>query len=412
MVPKRTLEPELYEVIRDGNIGRLEEYVKRQEQTVGTNIANGLPTDTCKSTRYLSAVTYAGDTVLHIAARFGQRKVAERICRESLSLLWRANSKSETPLHYAAQAGNLAVVTLFIREATDQEVSNLNPTELLRKRNRHGETALYQAVHHEHKHVVEELMRADSNLASIPDEQNTSPLYLAMMLSSLPIVTSLVELLPQNASRGAYTGPDGRSALHAAALRSEGFVEQSVSKLPELTKARDNSGRTPLHYGASAGNLPAVRLLLEKDRTSAYIADSSGSFPVHDAAKSGHLEVLMELIMKCPDSDELLDGQGKNFLHLAVEEKRVSVVQWVCKNVMLEKAMNAQDGEGNTPLHLAVKAKDKATFAYLTLNKKVHLNWVNKDGLTPLDIACALVEDEFLHSQVLPIWQVHTYIIL
>lgn len=175
---------------------------------------------------------------------------------------------------------------------------------------------------------------------------------------------------------------------------------------PELGKAIDNLGWTPLHYAASVNNVKAVKMLLKKDRTSAYIVGSSGLCPVHVSAKLGHKEVMIELLEQCPDSDELLDCQGRNLVHLAVIEKRTRVLQWICKTDKLEKAMNAQDDQGNTPLHLAVKTRHMRTFATLMLSKRTHLNWANKDGFTPLDIASAQQKDGFTdYWQVLSLFR-------
>jgi ankyrin repeat protein len=164
---------------------------------------------------------------------------------------------------------------------------------------------------------------------------------------------------------------------------------------PQLAKTTDNLGWTPLHYAASVNNVKAVKMLLAKDKISAYIADSSGLCPVHVAAKLGDREVVIEIFKHCPDSDELLDCKGRNLVHMAVTKKRTRLLQWICKTNELKKAMNAQDDQGNTPLHLAVKTRHMHTFATLMLSKRTHLNWTNKDGFTPLDIASTQKKDGF-----------------
>lgn len=170
---------------------------------------------------------------------------------------------------------------------------------------------------------------------------------------------------------------------------------------PELRDATDNSGWTALHYAALGNNLAAAKMLLKKDRTLAYKADYCDLYPVHVAAKLGSLEVVIELFKQCPDSGELLDGRGKNFLHLAVQEKKEGIVRWVCKNsIDHEKAINAQDYEGNTPLHLAVKTRHSTVVCRLLASRRAHLNWVNKNELTPLDIAEEQMKDGFSDRQV------------
>ncbi|KAJ3684368.1 hypothetical protein LUZ61_013532 [Rhynchospora tenuis] len=380
----------------------------------------------------LLGVTHAGDTALHIATCFGHHDMAKRICEKNSFMFMQDNDKAETPLHYAAQAGNCKLVTLFIRLA-EKEGGNV-VAELLRKRNRDGETALFQAIHHcqvlevdilrlygklkllhfhfgnakrawadknTHVEVVEELLRADFavadcpnfrsmfQLASIPNNNGISPLYLAIMQNSLSTVTSLVGSLPVSASRVEYAGPDGRTALHAAAVRNKGFIQKVTSWKPELTKTTDNSGSTPLHYAVSANNLEGVKLLLETDKTSAYVADDSSLYPIHVAAKLGLELLVAEFFEQCPDSDELLDREGRNFLHLAVEERKASVVWWVCKRSKLVKVLNSQENKGDTPMHLAVKARDVNIFALLLGSQKTRTCIMNKNGLTPLDVAIA-----------------------
>lgn len=88
----------------------------------------------------------------------------------------------------------------------------------------------------------------------------------------------------------------------------------------ELTKV---FGSTALHYAASINNLQAVKLLLKKDRASAYVADSSTLFPVHVAAKLGCVEVLTELFKE---------------LHLAIKEEKE------CSAVGVRKESRTREG--------------------------------------------------------------------
>lgn len=232
------LDPRLYDAAKRGDIHLLQEHLRPdlvennpQQGEIAIPVAGeaGAPLQHNRSiASCLLGVTHGGDTVLHIAARFGHLEVATRICLENIFLLTRDNAKLETPLHCAAKAGRDKLVALFINLAS-AEASNINLGELLRKRNRDGETVLYQAVLYNHLTVVKEFLSADENqiisqLASIPNNKNISPLYLAVMLGQLAIVTSLIGSLPANVSRGAYVGPDEQTALHAAALRTGGKI--------------------------------------------------------------------------------------------------------------------------------------------------------------------------------------------
>ncbi|KAJ4787059.1 Ankyrin repeat protein family-like protein [Rhynchospora pubera] len=402
------IDPELYQAASSGDVRRLINFLESTTQQDGA-----------------LGVTHTGDTALHIATLSGHINAVRYICDKVGNLLTQSNDKGETPLHYAAQAGNSELVATFISYA---KISGFL-TELLGKKNLDGETALYQAINHcqvldnnDHFHenfvffqlririavvekeeknaheVVKKLLQAESDMEgsgllqpAIADNTSISPLYLAIMKNSLLIVTSLIERLkkwdePESATK-ACSGPDGRTALHAAALKNKVFIKKVVEWKPELTKTIDKVGSTPLHYAASANNLEAVEQLLKTDKKSAYIADASGLYPIHVAAKLGWELLVAEFFKQCPDSNKLLDPEGRNFLHQAVEQKKESVVRWVCERSEFEKAMNSQDNEGNTPMHLAVKAQNVKIFSILLGSKMTRKSIMNKNGWTPLDVA-------------------------
>ncbi|KAJ3693289.1 hypothetical protein LUZ60_008769 [Juncus effusus] len=402
--PKRMpMDPRLHMAATKGDKALLERLliseIEDHEGEVVINLTNRNPFGRAESFSRVSCllgVTYAGETALHIATRNGHFELVKMICNKNRSLLMKHNTEFETPLHYAAKAGCLKSVSFFIELARDEGNNVLK--RLLRERNRDGETALYQAILHLHATVVEELLRVDCKLARMADNQHKSPLYLAAMHYS-PIVTTLIDMLPPNVSRAAYGGPDGLTALHAVSLRSIGLLQKVLDWKPELAKVIDNSGSTPLHHAASANRPDSVKALLEKDTSSAYISDFSGLFPVHIAAKLGFLQVIKELLEHCPDCGELLDGQGRNFLHIAVEKKRETVVEWVCKYSNLIEVLNVQDNEGDTPMHLAVKKKNLKVFAVLIGNKNVNLCITNIHGLTPRDLATSQLNIGFRNWQ-------------
>jgi ankyrin repeat protein len=63
--------------------------------------------------------------------------------------------------------------------------------------------------------------------------------------------------------------------------------------------ARDQQGRTPVHFAASCGHISIVESLLQSGG-SATTPDNSGYTPIHWAAYNGHekcLESLVEVIL-------------------------------------------------------------------------------------------------------------------
>lgn len=153
-----------------------------------------------------------------------------------------------------------------------------------------------------------------------------------------------------------------------------------------------------------------MRAILQNNIDCAYVADSSGLYPVHVAVKMGFVKVVAELFDLCPDLDELLDTNGRNFVHLAVEEQKEYIVRWICRKTEFAKAMNAQDNNGDTAMHLAVKTGHINIFARLLETKNAHLGMMNKEGLTPFDLAVSKRPVEISYWQVTHIISLYLFL--
>ncbi|KAJ3684367.1 hypothetical protein LUZ61_013531 [Rhynchospora tenuis] len=266
------IDPRLYQAASGGDVGLLEQLIgsegEKHVQPDETAI------DVANLASLLLGVAHTGDTALHIDTCFGQYEEGSNVVAE---LLRKRNQDGETALYQG-------INHCQVLEVNHCSFGLFSPLHF------HVGKAI-EALEEENTHaaVVKELLHADlalancpnnqgiSQLASIPNNSSISPLHLAITKNSLSIVTSLVGSLPESASRAGYSGPAGRTALHAAAVRrNEGFIQKVLGWKPELTRSTDNSGSSPLNFAVSENNLEAVKRLLETDKTSAYIADASG----------------------------------------------------------------------------------------------------------------------------------------
>jgi hypothetical protein len=124
-----------------------------------------------------------------------------------------------------------------------------------------------------------------------------------------------------------------------------------------LTKEADQRGWVPLHYAALCGDVSIVRLLLELDKSAAYIADNTeNKIAIHVAAGQGHLGVMKELLSRCPDCWELVDNRGRNALQFATESQCPEAVELILQDLPLNDITKKKDsqGQGHAPLHLLV----------------------------------------------------------
>ncbi|XP_072956497.1 protein ACCELERATED CELL DEATH 6-like [Typha angustifolia] len=362
---------DLYNAATSGNKYKLGNLLGYTKESVSHGLGVHCP---CR----LSEVTRKRNTVLHIAAGLGHIGLAEVVCSKDASLLLSENLRSETPLFCAAREGHHDMVSLIIRLAQEYGIGR---DEVLGKKDNRGNTALHEAARHDHGKVAKVLMTAAPALASVVNQSDMSPLYVAAMRKSEGIVQTLIQY--KDAS---FAGPNRKTALHAAVLQSRDITSMLLDWQPTLANICDDSNSTPLHYAASDSDIEIVKMLLASASSAVYLQDEHGWSPIHVAARMGHVKVIDLLIKKCPDSVEILDKQGRNFLHAGVESGRPSVAGYVRRRSGLVKLINEQDNRGNTPLHLAVLRQNSDTVFEILKAKGVQTSITNNEGHTPLDL--------------------------
>lgn len=169
----------------------------------------------------LQVTSQRQDTILHIAAKFKRKDVAEIIMYLLPSLVYKRNSKGDTPLHIAARLGSLDMVELLINYENDESVEvEVEANErLMRMVNNAKNTALHEAVRKGHFEVVELLIRNDQELVKFRNEEGESPLFIAVDNMHLKIADHILKAAPICS----FNGRNGMNALHAAVMRM--FIE-------------------------------------------------------------------------------------------------------------------------------------------------------------------------------------------
>ncbi|GMY20737.1 ankyrin repeat-containing protein [Fagus crenata] len=157
-------------------------------------------------------VTERGNSILHVAAKFGKVEIMKKVLDSQPSLLYMTNCKGNTALHIAAIFGNVDTTKLLITSAKDKEVETR--MELLRMQNQEKNTALHEAIRNYRYDIVELLIREDPGLALFTNNAEESPLFLAVDLRFYKIALHILEAVP-NCS---YGGIKGMNVLHAAVI--------------------------------------------------------------------------------------------------------------------------------------------------------------------------------------------------
>ncbi|XP_073299149.1 protein ACCELERATED CELL DEATH 6-like isoform X2 [Primulina huaijiensis] len=324
-------------------------------------------TNHVSSGEILSRVTPIGNTFFHVAAVHGNYGIVNYIATKDPSIILQKNFNGDTALHLAAKAGNESMVETLVlihhdllgsdvpesQEETKDEADNNN---LLRAKNKRGNTALHEALINGRESIVQYLIKEDPELLYQRNKQGIYGLYLAAEAGFANCVSSILQY---------STDQERLNDL----LKEKSPVEAAI-------------------VNKKLGYVEVVLYLLKGNASCATRRDKSGSLPIHLAAVKGHVATVCLLLNYCPaDPVELLDKYGRNILHLAAENGKLNVVKYILHNPELNGLINMSDKYGNKPLHLAAINWHPEIVNALTWDKRVDITSSNDKGVTALDAA-------------------------
>ena len=248
-----------------------------------------------------------------------------------------------TPLHVAADKGNLYVVNLLLKGIKGGIKSDEKRKTVLNAKDVRGKTPLHIAVSKEYGDIVGTLLEAGAN-KDARDKQLLTP-------------------------------------LHYAAIMGYGVIVGTLLKAEADVNAQDDKGQTPLDLAIRANKQDVIKIL----------SDSEGTTALHKAVWEGNSDTVQKMLgdIKSEQNKKNVlnakDGQGHTPLHLAVMEGHFKVVKLLIEN---GANVNAQDNKGYTPLHYAVMKEP--TFIKYLLDNGADVNAQDDKGQTPLDLARTL----------------------
>ncbi|XP_021287374.1 protein ACCELERATED CELL DEATH 6-like, partial [Herrania umbratica] len=339
----------------------------------------------------LDGTTPEGNTILHVAARFGYKLLVEKIINQRPSLAFKSNDKGETPVHVAARAGEHDVVEVFINSVEKYPGIHIGSI-----RDKFGNTPLHGAVRNGQRKVINALAQKDSESLLWINDAGESPLSIAIDMRLTDIAQTIIDL---NDSTLDYRGNKGQTPLHCAVMRQDFDIMRTIiHKKKDLVGVPDESKRTPLHYAAALGHQKMVQELIKQHPLIAYEKDKNDQTPLHLAAATGQVRLMEGLLEPCPDTIEIVDDMQQNILHIAAKHGNMDAVLYILELPEMEDLINSPDVAGNTPLHLAVSNYHSDVVDVLSKNPKVEIRSINNSGNTALAIA-TLPDDRGMELQ-------------
>lgn len=106
-------------------------------------------------------------------------------------------------------------------------------------------------------------------------------------------------------------------------LGQPGLIRSLLAETPSLINAKDEDGRTPLHWAATSNNLGVLQLVLSNS-PDIEAQDAVGATPLIVAAAAGQMEAVRELL----DAGAKVDStneKGQTALHYAASKGNVPV---------------------------------------------------------------------------------------
>ena len=174
----------------------------------------------------------------------------------------------------------------------------------------------------------------------------------------------------------------GRTALHWAVANGHGKLVTILLdnqdrlqvtliggfSLTDHTNARTKKQQTPLHLAAVKGWHSIAKALLQHGADATATSDG-GWTPLHNAAKEGHAEILA-LLIAAQASVQAITDNGRTALHWAAEQGHIDCVKLLLPHFE-PILLHCKDSRGRSPWMLAARMQHHAIMGLLDPSNKV-----------------------------------------
>ena len=303
-----------------------------------------------------------GKTPLHITFENHAPDLAQILITEFKANTEIRDKQNWTPLHTAIDRGysnySCELSQRFLHQDVDPEVSWIQ---------------LHAASFDENKQDVQFLLDAGTDVNHVSSAGHT-PLHIAVTKSNIDLV---VLLLDHNVNINSVT-IDGRTPLHIAVDNDDEDIIQKLLAHNANPRLKDAPGNTSLHL--------AVKL---KQETRSFVKQGISYMSPYPTSYHTCSVQTVEAIIEHGADVNAMNSRGQTALWFACVDGQNSFVK-----ILLDRAAepNIADKCDDSCLHAAIRGQCDTETIQKIVDHGAHVNTVNKNGATPLLLACSAAQ--------------------
>ncbi|OWK55536.1 Transient receptor potential cation channel subfamily A member 1 [Lonchura striata] len=324
---------DVFKVISDGSACRLRSFIKKNRSG-------------------LTKVDELNATPLHHAAEGGQIELMQLIIDDSsCEVLNVMDSSGNTPLHWATKKNQVESVRLLLSRGANPNILNSNMM-----------APLHMAVQSLHNEIVKVLVQHSSTDVNLEGEAGNTPIIVACYKDNPEALTLLVDVIFQIENGGKICKPNktGCMPIHAAAFSgAKTCLEILLKKGEELGHSAKthinftNNGKcSPLHLAVQSGDLEMIKMCIEFG-AQIDLKQNEKCTALHFAATQGATEIVKLMMSSYAGEESIIDavdGNKETLLHRTALFDHYELAEYL---ISMGANIDSVDIEGRSPLLLA-----------------------------------------------------------
>ncbi|NXO12235.1 TRPA1 protein, partial [Oriolus oriolus] len=318
---------DVFKVISDGSACRLRSFIKKNRSG-------------------LTKVDELNATPLHHAAEGGQIELMQLIIDDSsCEVLNVMDSSGNTPLHWATKKNQIESVCLLLSRGANPNILNSNMM-----------APLHMAVQSLHNEIVKILVQHTSTDVNLEGEAGNTPIMVACYKDNPEALTLLIE----NGGKICKPNKTGCMPIHAAAFSgAKKCLEILLKKGEELGHSAKthinftNNGKcSPLHLAVQSGDLEMIKMCIEFG-AQIDLKQNEKCTALHFAATQGATEIVKLMMSSYAGEESIIDavdGNKETLLHRTALFDHYELAEYL---ISMGANIDSVDIEGRSPLLLA-----------------------------------------------------------